>query len=62
MWAHFLCLAFEAVFLFAFSLSGSNFGMGVVLMVVFSCFVQAAEGTTYALVPFACPSYLVLYL
>ena len=62
LWAHFLCLLGEGVFLFAFSqitkVSAGGLGASVTLLIIFSVFVQAAEGTTYALVPFVLPQYL----
>merc|ERR1719443_881812 len=67
LWAQFLSLFFEAIFLFGFGLVSNEQPWYVALMVLicFSLFVQMAEGTSYGIVPFmnrqqlACVSALV---
>jgi NNP family nitrate/nitrite transporter-like MFS transporter len=60
IWAHFLMLLGEGVMLYAFGHMRKELGWVAALLVLigFSAFVQAAEGTTYAMVPFMMPSYL----
>jgi len=54
LWAQFLSLFFEAVFLFCFGLVNNEqpwyTALGV--LICFSLFVQMAEGTSYGIVPF----------
>jgi len=54
IWAQFLSLFFEAVFLFAFGCVNNEQEWYVALMVLicFSIFVQMSEGTSYGIVPF----------
>merc|ERR1719382_16196 len=54
IWAQFLALFFEAIFLFAFGCVSNDNEWYVALMVLicFSTFVQMAEGTSYGVVPF----------
>ena len=54
IWAQFLSLFFEAVFLFCFGLVDNSQPWYVALAVLlcFSLFVQMAEGTSYGIVPF----------
>ena len=60
LWVQFFCLFFEAIFLFVFgNMKGSiGWAPAFVIMVVFSLFVQMAEGATYGIVPFAAGSNL----
>merc|ERR1719343_1404231 len=54
LWAQFLSLFFEAIFLFCFGLVNNEqpwyTALGV--LICFSLFVQMAEGTSYGIVPF----------
>jgi len=63
IWAQFLALFFEALFLFAFGSVSNESGTGVdgsfpawavalIVLICFSLFVQMAEGTSYGIVPF----------
>lgn len=54
IWAQFLALFFEAIFLFGFGNVSNTQPWYVALMVLicFSLFVQMAEGTSYGIVPF----------
>lgn len=54
LWIHTIFLLFEGVMVFAFS-STSTLAGSVLCLVVFSLFVQAAEGTSYAIVPYVDP-------
>jgi NNP family nitrate/nitrite transporter-like MFS transporter len=60
LWAHFLSLLGQAVFLFGFGSVTSDMGWPVALAVicVFSTFVNMAEGTSYAIVPYMIPEQL----
>jgi NNP family nitrate/nitrite transporter-like MFS transporter len=54
IWAQFLSLFFEAIFLFGFgSVSNTNpWWVALIVLICFSTFVQMAEGTSYGIVPF----------
>lgn len=54
IWAQFLALFFEAVFLFAFGTVSNDqpWYVALVVLICFSVFVQMAEGTSYGIVPF----------
>merc|ERR1719440_1220080 len=54
LWAHFISLFFESVFLLAFGCVDNEKPWYVALMVLicFSLFVQMSEGTSYGIVPF----------
>jgi NNP family nitrate/nitrite transporter-like MFS transporter len=60
LWIHFLSLLGQAVMLFAFGSVTKDMGWPVALavLVVFSTFVNAAEGTSYAIVPYMIPEQL----
>merc|ERR1719145_316260 len=62
IWAQFLALFFEAIFLFAFGCVTNDNEWYVALMVLicFSTFVQMAEGTSYGIVPFMIPKQLAI--
>jgi NNP family nitrate/nitrite transporter-like MFS transporter len=49
-----LCLVAEGILVFIFANSAS-LGLAIFLMVIFSTFVQAAEGSTYGIVPYVNP-------
>ena len=54
IWAQFLSLFFEAIFLFCFGLVDNSqpWYVALAVLVFFSLFVQMAEGTSYGIVPF----------
>ena len=54
IWAQFLSLFFEAIFLFCFGLVDNSqpWYVALAVLVCFSLFVQMAEGTSYGIVPF----------
>ncbi|CAE7851437.1 NRT2.5 [Symbiodinium necroappetens] len=54
IWAQFLSLFFEAIFLFGFGLVDNSqpWYVALAVLVCFSLFVQMAEGTSYGIVPF----------
>merc|ERR1719182_1257435 len=54
LWAHFLSLFFEGIFLFIFGCVSNEYEWYHALMalICFSLFVQMAEGTSYGIVPF----------
>ena len=54
IWAQFLSLFFEAIFLFGFGLVDNSqpWHVALAVLVCFSVFVQMAEGTSYGIVPF----------
>jgi len=60
LWAHFISLFGEAVFVFLFGCVTSDMGWPVALLVllVMSTFVNMAEGTSYAIVPYMIPEQL----
>jgi len=62
IWAQFLGLFFEAIFLFCFGCVNNEQPWYVALMVLicFSIFVQMAEGTSYGIVPFMNPQQLAV--
>merc|ERR1719298_307842 len=54
LWAHFLSLFFEGIFLFIFGCVSNDYQWyhALAALVCFSLFVQMAEGTSYGIVPF----------
>jgi NNP family nitrate/nitrite transporter-like MFS transporter len=54
LWAHFLSLFFEGIFLFIFGCVSNEYQWyhALCALVCFSVFVQMAEGTSYGIVPF----------
>lgn len=62
LWAHFISLFGQAVFLFLFGSVTSEMGWGVALivLVIFSIFVNMAEGTSYGIVPYMIPDELAV--
>mmetsp|Transcript_45889 Transcript_45889/g.142021 ORF Transcript_45889/g.142021 Transcript_45889/m.142021 type:complete len:545 (+) Transcript_45889:102-1736(+) len=54
LWAQFLALFFEAIFLFGFGLvdNSQKWYTALIVLICFSTFVQMAEGTSYGIVPF----------
>jgi len=57
LWAHFISLFGQAIFLFLFGCVTSDMGWPVALLVlcIFSIFVNMAEGTSYGIVPYMIP-------
>merc|ERR1711870_70621 len=62
IWAQFLALFFESIFLFAFGcVSNDNeWYVALAVLICFSTFVQMAEGTSYGIVPFMIPKQLAI--
>jgi NNP family nitrate/nitrite transporter-like MFS transporter len=62
LWAHFISLFGQAIFLFLFGCVNSDMGWGVALLVlvIFSIFVNMAEGTSYGIVPYMIPEQLAV--
>ncbi|CAE8690783.1 unnamed protein product [Polarella glacialis] len=60
IWAQFLALFFEAIFLFGFGCVDNSqpWYVALTILIFFSLFVQMAEGTTYGIVPFMNPKQL----
>merc|ERR1719498_634126 len=60
LWAQFLSLFFEGVFLFVFGCVSNDFQWyhALAALVLFSLCVQSAEGTSYGIVPFMKPEQL----
>lgn len=56
LWTQALILAIEAAFIFVFVFAQASILTGsIIVMVFFSGFTQAAEGSTYAIVPYVSP-------
>jgi len=49
-----ICLFCQGAMVIAFAFT-KNLGLSIFVLVIFSCFVQAAEGTTFAIVPYVNP-------
>jgi NNP family nitrate/nitrite transporter-like MFS transporter len=60
LWAHFVALFGQAVFLFLFGFMTKDVGVApaIVVLAVFSIFVNMAEGTSYGIVPYMIPQEL----
>ena len=60
IWAQFLSLLFEAIFLFLFGCvdNTNEWYVALIVLIFFSLFVQMAEGTSYGIVPFMNPPQL----
>jgi NNP family nitrate/nitrite transporter-like MFS transporter len=56
IWAQMICLFGIAIACCCFSSVKNDIPLAIVLIIVFSMFVQATEGTTYGMVPFLKPS------
>merc|ERR1719454_2305050 len=54
IWAQFLALFFEAIFLFCFGCVSNEqpWWVALIVLICFSVFVQMSEGTSYGIVPF----------
>jgi len=50
-----ICLLIEGVMVLVFA-STKNLGLSIFILVIFSSFVQAAEGSTYGIVPYVNPA------
>jgi len=63
LWTHFLSLAGQAVFLFAFGCIDNETGgwpAALACLVIFAIFVNMAEGTSYGIVPYMIPEELAI--
>merc|ERR1712232_736926 len=54
LWAQTICLIAEGVLVLVFA-NTNSLGSAIAVMVFFSLFVQAAEGTSYGIVPYVDP-------
>jgi NNP family nitrate/nitrite transporter-like MFS transporter len=54
LWAQTICLALEGALVLVFA-NTTTLGSAIAVMVFFSLFVQAAEGTSYGIVPYIDP-------
>merc|ERR1719271_1538436 len=62
LWAHFIALFGQAVFLFLFGCVTSDMGwpVALVVLIIFAIFVNMAEGTSYGIVPYMIPQELAI--
>jgi NNP family nitrate/nitrite transporter-like MFS transporter len=62
LWVHFVALLGQAVFLFGFGLVTSDMGWppALFMVVMMAIFVNAAEGTSYGIVPYMIPEQLAI--
>jgi len=63
LWAHFVSLFGQAIFLFLFGCITKDSGdwpMALLFLVIFAIFVNMAEGTSYGIVPYMIPSELAV--
>merc|ERR1711972_916332 len=63
LWAHFISLFGQAVMIFLFGTVTKDFGgaaVAVLVLAIFSMFVNMAEGTSYGIVPYMIPSELAV--
>jgi len=63
LWIHFLSLFGQAIFLFIFGMIKKESGgwpVALLVLIVFSIFVNAAEGTSYGIVPYMIPQDLAI--
>jgi len=63
LWAHFISLAGQAIFLFLFGCVTKDTGgwpLALACLIVFAIFVNMAEGTSYGIVPYMIPSELAV--
>jgi len=62
LWAHFIALAGQAIMLFVFGLCTKDLGVvvAVIVLAIFSIFVNMAEGTSYGIVPYMIPTELAV--
>jgi len=62
LWTHFLSLFFQAIFQFGLGLITSDMGWpwALLMVVMMAIFVNAAEGTSYGIVPYMIPEQLAI--
>merc|ERR1719502_2266817 len=63
LWAHFLSLLGQAIFLFLFGCITKDSGgwpVALTMLVIFAIFVNMAEGTSYGIVPYMIPTELAV--
>jgi len=62
LWMHFLSLLGQAIFLFGFGLVDQDMGWpwALFMLVMMAIFVNAAEGTSYGIVPYMIPQHLAI--
>ena len=54
LWWQTICLALEGAMVLIFA-NTNSLGLSIFILVIFSCFVQAAEGSSYGIVPYVDP-------
>ena len=54
LWWQTICLVLEGIMVFIFA-NTKSLGLAIFIMVIFSSFVQAAEGSSYGIVPYVNP-------
>lgn len=54
LWWQTICLALEGAMVLVFA-NTNSLGLSIFILVIFSCFVQAAEGSSYGIVPYVDP-------
>merc|ERR1712224_51535 len=62
LWAHFIALFGQAIFLFLFGCVTSDMGwpVALIILIIFAIFVNMAEGTSYGIVPYMIPTELTV--
>merc|ERR1719281_1867077 len=62
LWAHFISLFGQAIWLFLFGCVTSDMGwpVALVVLIIFAIFVNMAEGTSYGIVPYMIPEQLAV--
>merc|ERR1712203_1347119 len=63
LWAHFISLAGQAIFLFLFGMITKDSGgwpAALAMLIMFAIFLNMAEGTSYGIVPYMIPSELAV--
>jgi len=63
LWMHFISLFGQSVFFFIFGLINKNTGgwpVALLVLIIFAIFVNMAEGTSYAIVPYMIPEELAV--
>merc|ERR1712070_1302661 len=63
LWAHFISLAGQAIFLFLFGMVTKDNGgwpVALAMLIIFAIFLNMAEGTSYGIVPYMIPTELAV--
>ena len=56
LWVQFTCLFMEGLMIIAFAHETKNLGISILILTVFSLFVEAGCGTSFGIVPYVIPS------